>query len=84
MGTKELPSLVPAEYCKILSSPMKVKLNAIQSDKMIQFACRPPGNNYKSIMEQGRTLLRHEDPELVCPVPSGPSPLIADIRLTSL
>ncbi|CAI4219985.1 unnamed protein product [Parascedosporium putredinis] len=60
VGTPIKPTFVPAEFCRILPAPVKVKLNEMDSQAMIEFACRQPGDNYHSIMNKGQEILQHD------------------------
>lgn len=58
VGTRENPSYLPAEVCIVQpGQPAKTKLSPQQTQKMIQFAVRSPGENANSIMEKGTQVL---------------------------
>jgi eukaryotic translation initiation factor 2C len=58
LGSADRPNYVPAEHCKIKpGQATKARLTPFEQDAMIQFACRSPASNAKSIMEFGRRLL---------------------------
>lgn len=65
-GTARNPKFTPAEFCKVLSTALKTKLNDTDSEAMITFACRRPGDNYHFITARAPALLRHDSPLLVC------------------
>ncbi|KAI0967292.1 ribonuclease H-like domain-containing protein [Xylaria arbuscula] len=54
VGTQTNPSYLPAQVCVALSGqPAKRQLSSSQTQKMIQFAVRPPVDNAKSIVSKG-------------------------------
>ncbi|KAI5309807.1 hypothetical protein KEM55_002361, partial [Ascosphaera atra] len=54
VGTKEKPSYLPAEVCKIAKGQAwKRLLTAAQTDGMLKFAGRPPFENARAIVEEG-------------------------------
>lgn len=83
VGTPVKPAFVPAEFCRILPSPVKIKLNEMDSQAMIEFACRQPGDNYHSIMTRGQDILQHDAALLVRMDPVHTAPL-APLLLGSL
>ena len=58
-GTPDRPRFIPAEFCTVLSTAYKTKLNDSDSEAMINFACHRPGNNYHFITTRGKDLLQH-------------------------
>lgn len=63
-GTLQDPKFTPAEFCRVLSTAIKTKLNDSDSEAMINFACRRPGDNYHFITTRAPSLLRHNSPLL--------------------
>jgi hypothetical protein len=58
VGSTGKPVYVLAELCKIVpGQPARKKLGGREQDAMIQFACRPPPANAKSVSTAGRELL---------------------------
>ncbi|KAF8523721.1 Piwi-domain-containing protein [Hysterangium stoloniferum] len=63
IGTKERPNYVPAELCEILPNQVfKGKLADYNTAKMINYACRAPGDNGRSIVNQGLSLMGFNNP----------------------
>lgn len=59
VGSKLRPEYLLPELCTIVSGqPMKSKLDPLEQDAMIQFACRSPVDNAQSIVAKGRELLQ--------------------------
>lgn len=66
VGTKENPAYIPADFCNVLPGQVAVKkLSPEQTKNMIQFACRKPFINAKSITDDAPTVLGLKDPLLV-------------------
>ncbi|SPO04933.1 related to argonaute like post-transcriptional gene silencing protein QDE-2 [Cephalotrichum gorgonifer] len=63
-GTPTSPRFTPVEVCTLLATAVKTKLNEADSEAMIKFACRPPGDNYHFIKTRGRALLHHQSDNL--------------------
>ena len=58
LGTKEKPNFVPAELCQILpDQPFRGKLSDNHTAAMIKYACNPPADNARSIVQEGLTSL---------------------------
>lgn len=74
VGSDDNPSYLPAEVCIVLpGQPARTRLNGEQTSKMVNFACRPPWINAKSIEDDGfetAGLSRKTNPLLVSPTVS--------------
>ncbi|KAK4229434.1 ribonuclease H-like domain-containing protein [Podospora fimiseda] len=58
LGTKTKPAFALAENCKlVLGQPVKAKLEPDEQQKMIEFACRSPAENAKSVTQNARQVL---------------------------
>ncbi|KKA19108.1 Qde2-like protein [Rasamsonia emersonii CBS 393.64] len=58
VGTRQNPSYLPAEVCIVEpGQPANTKLSPQQTQKMIQFAVRSPGENADSIVNNGTQVL---------------------------
>ncbi|KAK3316364.1 ribonuclease H-like domain-containing protein [Apodospora peruviana] len=58
VGTSLRPIYLLAEHCTVVAGqPLKTKLSPNEQDAMIQFACRPPPSNAKSLTTAARELL---------------------------
>jgi eukaryotic translation initiation factor 2C len=58
VGNRQNPSYMPADVCIVEpGQPAKTKLSPMQTQKMIQFAVRSPGENADSIVNQGAEVL---------------------------
>ncbi|KAI9684608.1 MAG: hypothetical protein M1822_005696 [Bathelium mastoideum] len=58
VGTRERPSYVPAELCRIVAGqPAGVKLSPGQTNWMTKFSIRPPASNANTIVKNGPKLL---------------------------
>lgn len=54
VGTRENPSYVPVEVCRVLiGQPANTKLSPSQTAQMIRFAVRDPEKNATSILSRG-------------------------------
>jgi eukaryotic translation initiation factor 2C len=54
VGSEGKPAYVPAELCDILpGTAFADKLDGTETSKMINYACKPPAENAKAIVNQG-------------------------------
>lgn len=71
VGSSDNPSYLPAEVCVVLPGQhARARLNGEQTSNMVNFACRPPWVNAKSIEDDGfetAGLSRNINPLLVSP-----------------
>ncbi|TPX10167.1 uncharacterized protein E0L32_001364 [Thyridium curvatum] len=66
VGTTSNPIYIPAERCTILGGQsLRGTLSGTDSAEMIRFACRAPQPNEKSILQEGRALLKLDDNPLL-------------------
>lgn len=66
VGSPGRPIYLLAEHCTVIAGqPLKTKLTPKEQDAMIQFACRPPPSNAKSLATSARQLLGLDDNPLL-------------------
>lgn len=63
IGSRQMPSYLPAEACYVLrGQPIGRKLNPSETRNMIEFACRKPKLNAEFIVREGRAVLGLDSP----------------------
>ncbi|KAK4158401.1 ribonuclease H-like domain-containing protein [Chaetomidium leptoderma] len=66
VGTQRKPVYILAEFCTLLpGQPLKSRLSPQEQDAMIQFACRAPPENAKSITTSARDILALDNNKLL-------------------
>jgi eukaryotic translation initiation factor 2C len=62
LGTNDNPRFYPAEHCRILpGQPIRSRLTGEETTVMLNFACRSPFANARSIVTDGRGILGYEN-----------------------
>ncbi|ETI24054.1 hypothetical protein G647_03423 [Cladophialophora carrionii CBS 160.54] len=58
VGNRDNPTYLPAEVCQVIrGQPYKKQLSPTQTQRMIEFAVRPPEQNQQSIRTEGAAML---------------------------
>jgi len=66
IGSSDRPVYLLAEHCTVIGGqPLKTKLSPREQDAMIQFACRAPPSNAKSLATSAREMLALDNNQLL-------------------
>ncbi|KAM7197351.1 Ribonuclease H-like domain containing protein [Rhypophila sp. PSN 637] len=66
VGSAARPIYLPAEHCTMVAGqPLKTKLSPREQDAMIQFACRAPPSNAKSLASSARDVMKFDNNPLL-------------------